>query len=70
MINAAMARQMFNEDVPVGRHFQFVNGRDRAFPFGSSAWCRTRSIRASRLRGAFMPYTSAATADDRRGSSR
>ena len=52
MINAAMARQMFNEDVPVGRHFQFVNGRDRAFPFGSSAWCRTRSIRtsASRLR--------------------
>jgi predicted permease len=32
VINAAMARQIFNEVYPLGRHFQFVNGPDRQVP--------------------------------------
>ena len=32
VINETMARQVFGERAPVGRHFQFVNGADRDVP--------------------------------------
>ena len=32
VINETMARQVFGERMPVGRHFQFVNGGDRNVP--------------------------------------
>jgi predicted permease len=32
IINETMARQLFGERAPVGRHFQFVNGDDRNVP--------------------------------------
>ena len=32
VINAAMARQVFEDDAPLGRHFAFVNGPERNIP--------------------------------------
>ena len=32
IVNETMARQLFGERAPVGRHFQFVNGHDRDVP--------------------------------------
>ena len=60
MINAAMARQMFNEDVPVGRHFQFVNGRDRGIPIrvvGVVQDSKYSNLNEPAPPTFFMPYT-------------
>ncbi len=60
VINAEMARQIFDEAFPVGRHFQFVNGPSRNVPIQVVGV--VRDTKYSSLREAappifFMPYT-------------
>jgi ABC-type lipoprotein release transport system permease subunit len=60
VINAAMAREVFEEDLPIGRRFQFVNGPGRTIPIEVVGV--VRDAKYSRLSerepsAFFMPYT-------------
>ena len=60
VINAGMARQIFEDDAPLGRHFAFVNGPERNIPIQVVGV--VRDAKYSRLSEPapatfFMPYT-------------
>jgi predicted permease len=60
VINATMARQVFEEDAPLGRQFAFVNGPDRNVPIQVVGVVRdAKYSRLSERAPAtfFMPYT-------------
>ncbi len=60
IINEAMARQLFGERTPVGRHFQFVNGDDRNVPIeviGVARDSKYASLDQQVPPTLFMPHT-------------
>ena len=59
VINETMARQVFGERMPVGRHFQFVNGGDRNVPIqviGVARDSRYASLEQQVPPTLFMPH--------------
>ena len=60
IVNETMARQVFGETHPVGRHFQFVNGPDRNAPIqvvGVARDAKYASLSQRAPPTLFMPYT-------------
>ncbi len=62
IINETMARQVFGERTPVGRHFQFVNGHDRDVPIqviGVARDSKYASLEQQMPPTLFMPHAQA-----------
>ena len=62
IINETMARQIFGEPAPIGRHFQFVNGADRGVPIqviGIARDSKYASLEQQVPPTLFMPHTQA-----------
>ncbi len=62
VINETMARQVFGERTPVGRHFRFVNGADRNVPIeviGVARDSKYASLEQSVPPTLFMPHAQA-----------
>ena len=62
IINETMARQIFGEPKPIGRHFQFVNGPDRDVPIqviGIARDSKYASLEQQVPPTLFMPHTQA-----------
>jgi predicted permease len=60
VVNDTMARQIFGDPSPVGRHFQFVNGRDRNVPIqvvGVARDSKYSSLQQRTPPTLFMPHT-------------